>query len=105
MTPRLKEEVESRVATQLESRDCWEEGETRTQEQMEAIALEDIVAMTRDCGGLFKRGLTPDFEGSPEWVAEMRAKQAASLAEMDRQHGEWIKLWREAKRELRGRYG
>lgn len=100
MSPELIEEIESRVATQLESQDCWEEGETRTQDQMETVALEDIIALEKDCGGLFEPGILPEFSGSPGWVAEMKARQAASLADMERQRKAWLKLWNEARREL-----
>jgi hypothetical protein len=100
MTPELVEEIESRVETQLESQDGWEEGETRTRAEMEIVALEDIVAMERDCGGLFEAGMIPTIVGTSKWAVEARASQAAHVADMDRQHKEWLKLWREAKREL-----
>ena len=103
MTPELKAEIESRVNTQLESQGEWEEDETRTQEEMEIVALEDIVSLDRDCGGLFTAGISPTFNGSAEWVASMQRQQAEHAREMERQHKEWLKLWREAKRELKDR--
>lgn len=105
MSKELAEEIESRVATQLESQDYWEEGETRTQEEMEVVALEDVIALGKDAGGFFEKGISPEFKGSPEWVAEMKARQQAHVTDMARQEAEWLKLWREAKRELKRRTG
>lgn len=103
MSPKLKQELEALIDIQLESQDYWEEGETRTRDEMEIIALEDIISLDRDCGGHYEMGILPTFQGSPEWVAEMIAQQQRSVEAQKKQHREWLKLWREAAKELESR--